>query len=290
MRYALSILVLAFAAPAFADDAAKLSARIDELLAAKWAKAKVEPAPAADDAEFFRRLCLDLTGRVPSLSARPRLPRRRPAGQAPALGRRTPRQPGLHDRYARTSRTTGGPCCSHRRIPARSPRPARGLPPQAVPRERPYDKVVRDLLTSADSFDYFTAYENKPENVAGSTRVFLGVRLECPVPRGPLRRHLEPRAVLAVRGVFLEPSRPAIRGQSGHRVLRETDGPPRIKMPEKDEYITAKFRRHRSELEERRGTACSPRGMDHAPREQWFARAASTACGVTSSASGSLTR
>src|SRR5262245_55135951 len=68
MRYVLALLLLAVASPAFADDAAKLSSRIDELIAAKWAKAKVEPAPDADDAEFFRRLALDLTGRIPSLA------------------------------------------------------------------------------------------------------------------------------------------------------------------------------------------------------------------------------
>src|SRR5262245_35327602 len=69
MRYALVVIVLAIGPTAdAADDAEHLSRRIDELLAVKWAKAKVEPAPAADDAEFFRRLCLDLNGRVPPLS------------------------------------------------------------------------------------------------------------------------------------------------------------------------------------------------------------------------------
>src|SRR5207302_11210203 len=69
MRYLPTLLLLALGSPAIAaDDAARLSARIDSHLAAKWA-GKVEPAPAADDAEFFRRLCLDLTGRIPSLAA-----------------------------------------------------------------------------------------------------------------------------------------------------------------------------------------------------------------------------
>ena len=67
MRYA--ILLLLITAPlARADDAARLSASIDELIVAHWAKGKVEPAPRADDSEFFRRLSLDLTGRIPSLA------------------------------------------------------------------------------------------------------------------------------------------------------------------------------------------------------------------------------
>src|SRR5262245_17408488 len=46
-------------------DPAKLAGRIDGHLERAWKAAKVEPAPAADDAEFLRRAYLDLTGRIP---------------------------------------------------------------------------------------------------------------------------------------------------------------------------------------------------------------------------------
>ena len=49
-------------------DARALSARIDQILAERWAKDKVKPADAADDAEFMRRVYLDLTGRIPRAS------------------------------------------------------------------------------------------------------------------------------------------------------------------------------------------------------------------------------
>src|SRR6516165_586515 len=49
-------------------DARALSARLDQLVAARLAQEGVPPAPPADDAEFFRRLSLDLNGRIPSLS------------------------------------------------------------------------------------------------------------------------------------------------------------------------------------------------------------------------------
>ena len=39
-----------------------LSSRIDEVLAKHWAAANVQPAPAADDGEFLRRVFLDLAG------------------------------------------------------------------------------------------------------------------------------------------------------------------------------------------------------------------------------------
>src|SRR5262245_43828970 len=45
-----------------------LAARIDKHLARRWAAEKVEPAPVADDAEFLRRVYLDLVGRIPSVA------------------------------------------------------------------------------------------------------------------------------------------------------------------------------------------------------------------------------
>src|SRR5262249_9983251 len=49
-------------------DAEALSAKIDQLIAAEWAAKGVTPAPVADDAEYFRRLSLDITGRTPSIT------------------------------------------------------------------------------------------------------------------------------------------------------------------------------------------------------------------------------
>ena len=40
--------------------------QIDRLLAAKWAEAKVQPARPADDAEYLRRVYLDLVGKIPT--------------------------------------------------------------------------------------------------------------------------------------------------------------------------------------------------------------------------------
>ncbi|MGH8653521.1 MAG: DUF1549 domain-containing protein, partial [Gammaproteobacteria bacterium] len=55
-----------------ADNAYKakvlaLSQRIDALIGAKWKEADLKPVEAADHAIFFRRLHLDLAGRIPSL-------------------------------------------------------------------------------------------------------------------------------------------------------------------------------------------------------------------------------
>jgi len=43
-----------------------LRAVIDEQVKAAWAREKVSPAPLADDAEFLRRVTLDITGIIPT--------------------------------------------------------------------------------------------------------------------------------------------------------------------------------------------------------------------------------
>src|SRR5687768_14541979 len=54
-------------AEAGTDPATALAARIDHQLAARWQAAGVTPVPLADDAEFLRRVYLDLAGRIPSV-------------------------------------------------------------------------------------------------------------------------------------------------------------------------------------------------------------------------------
>src|SRR5215472_13719729 len=50
-----------------AQDARALAARIDQLIQARWAAHGVTPAPRTEDAEFIRRVFLDLAGRIPSI-------------------------------------------------------------------------------------------------------------------------------------------------------------------------------------------------------------------------------
>lgn len=50
------------------DEARALAEVIDRRLAEKWEEANVRPGPLADDAEFLRRVSLDLAGRIPSVA------------------------------------------------------------------------------------------------------------------------------------------------------------------------------------------------------------------------------
>ena len=71
--------------------------RIDELVAAKWKRLKLQPSPLCTDAEFIRRVSLDLTGLPPTAEATRTFlddPRETPC-QAGSAGRHADRQSGL---------------------------------------------------------------------------------------------------------------------------------------------------------------------------------------------------
>jgi hypothetical protein len=49
-------------------DAGSVVARLDQLFETSWKEAGITPSPAAEDAEWLRRVSLDLCGRIPELS------------------------------------------------------------------------------------------------------------------------------------------------------------------------------------------------------------------------------
>src|SRR5262245_42776684 len=56
------------ARPEPSAEAAALAERIDKMLADTWAKQGIAPAEPATDAEFLRRVYLDLVGRIPTVA------------------------------------------------------------------------------------------------------------------------------------------------------------------------------------------------------------------------------
>jgi hypothetical protein len=163
-------------------DAPALSARIDEFIGARLAKENVAPAPAADDAEFFRRLSLDLNGRIPTV-----------AQLADFLDDTRPEKrrlwidellDGPHNAPLYVRHFTH---FWRRQLLAQTPAQGAGVVApleswlgKQVKANIPYDRLVRGLLTDAEAAGFFLANENKPEDLASrSSRLFLGVKLEC---------------------------------------------------------------------------------------------------------------
>jgi hypothetical protein len=180
------------------DEARALAAAIDRILVAKWAEAKVNPAPRADDAEFLRRLALDLTGKIPTAAeARDFLDDSRP-DKREALVDRLLDSPGYLVSATEIWRSMLLPELD-------TDAQARFLAPtfeawlrKQVAEDVGYDRIVRSILTmdlsaraqrGASRLDrraaptpaaFYIAKDGKPENLAtGTARVFLGIRLEC---------------------------------------------------------------------------------------------------------------
>ncbi|WP_406699074.1 DUF1549 and DUF1553 domain-containing protein [Singulisphaera sp. Ch08] len=176
-------------------DAHTLAARIDAVLAARWAEAKIRPAAVADDGEFLRRVSLDLIGKIPTAAeARDFL-------DDPSQVKRQALVERLLDSPAYTTRATElwrqlllpeADTEDQARVVAGS---FEAWLRRKVVEEAGYDRIVREILTTklndrnteamASRLDpspaaYYVAKEGKPENLAaGAARVFLGVRLEC---------------------------------------------------------------------------------------------------------------
>ncbi len=179
-----------------------LADRIDERIAAAWDK-NIKPAPLADDAEFFRRVHLDLTGRIPSITEiRDFLEDDRPDKRRLWVDRilqADPDDSSYRDAYvshfANVWRSWLMAQANQQALlqqPALEVWLARRLKNNVG-----YDQMVRELLTQSaggnqgpittpggaageSAAAFFQANENKPENLAGATaRLFLGVKLEC---------------------------------------------------------------------------------------------------------------
>jgi hypothetical protein len=184
-----------------ARDAKALAAKIDKLIGERLQKEGVTPAPVADDAEFLRRASLDLAGRIPSVAeVRTFLADTSSDKRARAIERLLS-GPAYVNHFANT--------WENLLVPENDPNNFRlrlFLPPfQAWMRQQfadnvPYDKMVRELLTTplaADGQAMFTKVQQgertepsplafyisknvKPEELAAATsRLFLGVKLEC---------------------------------------------------------------------------------------------------------------
>lgn len=175
---------------------AALAGRIDLHLEAKHAENEIIASPLADDAEFLRRVYLDLTGRIPTVSEVYRFLDNKSPDKRTQLVNELLQKVGYINHFTHVWRDA--------LLPASANQQARALGTQMegwlqvrLRENAPLDRMVREILTaevvnngrqplqSGAQYNialraYFQANEFKPENLAGSaSRLFLGVKLEC---------------------------------------------------------------------------------------------------------------
>jgi hypothetical protein len=174
-------------------DVDGLARSIDHHLAMRQAERGVSPAPLTGDAEFLRRVYLDLAGCIPSIIDirdfldDPRPNKRRIWVDMLLEGKKPSRKPDAFIQHfanvyrawilSRVNSEQGAGLASVLDTWLR----------ERLKTNTPYDRLVRDLITASPSDNgsdsasvFFQINENKPENLAASTsRLFFGIKLEC---------------------------------------------------------------------------------------------------------------
>lgn len=163
----------------------EMTQRVDELMQRLWERNGISPVAGCSDLEFLRRVYLDLTGRVPTVSEVREFMRDTSAGRRERLVEQLLTRRDYATHLAAVWR--------------------RFLLPEGIDlsqyggaasfeqwltdhfRENtPYDRVVRELLLAEGRLSesgpilFYTALKLEPERLASQTsRAFLGIRLEC---------------------------------------------------------------------------------------------------------------
>jgi hypothetical protein len=159
---------------------------IDEHVFAKLEKLNIRPAGLSTDAEFIRRVSLDVLGKLPTEDeARAFLADRNPNKRVELVDRLL-RRPEFAEVWALyfAELTRAGT----RETGAKGGRIVYEWLRKSVVENKPYDKLVTELLLSqgahifgtAPSSFYNSSFDsNAPDHATNISRAFLGVRIEC---------------------------------------------------------------------------------------------------------------
>jgi hypothetical protein len=179
-----------------ARDVAALAEAIDQAIASRWTENGAKPTHATDDAEFMRRVYLDLNGRIPTVAeARRFLDDTDPVKRLRLVDRLLER--ALYVEHFTT-------VWRHQLLPQTNDQQVQFLASNLEPWLRKqfrenvsYDRMVRELLTASLAEPeprgrrspnpeaplptaFYQVNESKAENLAAATsRLFLGIKLEC---------------------------------------------------------------------------------------------------------------
>jgi hypothetical protein len=228
-------------------NAANLAQRIDQHIAKGYGDRKITPAPLASDAEFLRRIYLDLVGRIPSVEEARRFLKSEVSDKRGQLIDELLSCPNYVNHFANIWR--------HAILPPSSNPFDEYLAFQLEPwlqgklrDEVPYNQMVSDLLTNYQkglfkpnqamdqgSLTFYQANEFKPENLAASSsRLFLGIRLEC------AQCHDHPFARWT-RNQFWELAAFYVEVQPGTEKPMPPNGKREISIPGTNKVVKARF-------------------------------------------------
>jgi hypothetical protein len=232
----------------------RVAAMIDAALAQQWEADHITPAPLADDGEFLRRASLDLVGRIPSV-----MQAREFLSEASADNRREYIERLLEDPR----------CALHftnvwRKVlipEAGSDANLRYLIPSfdawlrtKLLDNTSYRTIVREILdvdvSAANPYQYtvttpvafYTTKEIKPENLAAATsRMFLGVRLECAQCHNHPFDHWTRNDFWGYAAFYASLERQQPGPGSFLASIREFLGQRKVRIPDTEDYVEPTF-------------------------------------------------
>jgi hypothetical protein len=171
------------AARAGALDAAALARRIDQAIARQLQAEKIQPSPRASDAEFLRRVYLDITGAIPPADKvqaflNDKAPNKRARVidellASPKYGKH------LADIWEAMLFPRGS---DNRRF---SSKPLWDWLEKSFNENKHWDKIITELLTATGSTDsngaaiFFVANPTPDKLTDATSKLFLGVQLQC---------------------------------------------------------------------------------------------------------------
>ena len=233
------------------DDVAALAAEIDHLIAARWEAEQITPAPLADDAEFLRRVHLDLTGRIPAVAdVRDFLADSSPDKRR-AVVERLLSGPTYIVHYTNLWRAAMLPEAETEQIVRVFLPGFEAWLRSRLAENRNYAEIAEEVLTlpvtaqDVQGFDqgttptpvaFYRAKEGKVENLAAATsRVFLGVRIECAQCHDHPFDDWKQDAFWSYAAFFSEVQPPSMEMPDAPRDTRA------LKIPGTDKTVPARF-------------------------------------------------
>jgi hypothetical protein len=241
--------------PHRSDEIQRVADRIDQLITHRWEIEQIQPAGPADDAEFLRRVWLDIAGRIPPAAdvldfLEDDSPMKRRQAVDDLLS-----GPNYVLNFTNFWRTVMLPEVD-------SNFNARFLTPgfEAWLRTRLIDdthcdELVREILTASISGSnqfnapagtpvaFYQAKEVKPENLAAATsRMFLGVRIECAQCHDHPFDHWKRKDFWGYAAFFASIQRRPVRGNNGFLgAIQELFNKRTLKIPDSNEVAEPTF-------------------------------------------------
>ncbi len=235
-------------------DPSQLSQVIDEQISAQWENENVTTAPLASDAEFMRRVYLDVSGKIPHASAvRDFLKNDSPSKRQELVGDLL-KSPSYIIHYTNLWRAAMIPEADA------DPQIRIALPGfeawlrSRIAENRNFAEIVEEMLTlpidqqaiagfaqpeEPTPAAFYRAKEAKPERLAAATsRLFLGVRIDCAQCHDHPFDAWKQEEFWQYAAFFTDIPPVPIPGQE---MVQRQEKPGTIKIPELDEIVDATF-------------------------------------------------